>query len=391
MLHDTGTMTRAEGNPLAYDAIRAVRRHRLLAEMEQRGVDVLLVGRTANTVYAAGNRSLSLLGTRPFGPACAVVRATRDVHLLSISDDGIPVEIPHAHLFPLSWNPMNLMMRLAQIPGVTDARVVATDAMTPLMEQLLRHTLPQADLVDGDALLRHVRRTKTFEEVGVIRTACAVAEGALAAAMDAMAAGVTERRLLGAFESAMARLGVTTPGTEAVATVTTPRPGEQATTDAPRIDHLPSRRRLADGDLVALQGVVLLGGYEGGAARTVRCGAGPWDHGQQALADRGRRALDALVEQCAPGRTTVAFRRAWEATGERLPGLPIVTGVGLGMEPPVVGAGGPGPAGEGQVAVEEGMVLAVQSCVADSAVGTWFARETVLVTDAGPEVLTALA
>ena len=43
------------------------------------------------------------------------------------------------------------------------------------------------------------------------------------------------------------------------------------------------------------------------------------------------------------------------------------------------------------MAVEEGMVLAVQSCVADATVGTWFCRETVLVTDTGPQVLTTLS
>jgi hypothetical protein len=35
------------------------------------------------------------------------------------------------------------------------------------------------------------------------------------------------------------------------------------------------------------------------------------------------------------------------------------------------------------------MVLAVQACVASGA-GTWFARQTVAVTDGDPEVLTTL-
>jgi Xaa-Pro dipeptidase len=385
---DTGTAARQEGGPLPFDAIRALRRHRLFAAMEEHGIDVLLLGRTANTVYAAGNRSLSLLGTRPFGPGCVVVRATRDVHLLSISDDGIPREIPPAHLFPLSWNPLNLMLRLAQIPGVADASVIATDAMTPLMDGLLGHSLPGARLVDGDAVLRAVRQIKSAEEVAVIATACAIAEGAVSATADAVAPGVSERELLGVFQAAMARLGVTTPGTEAVATITTPPPGGVA---APALRAVPGARPVGDGDLVALQGIVLLGGYEGGSGRTVRSGGSARASGPQlALADRGRRALDALVAQCTPGRTTIAFRRAWEETGEPLPGLPLVTGVGLGMEAPVVGAGGPGPGGEGQVAVEPGMVLAVQACVADGAVGAWFARQTVAITDGAPEVLTAL-
>jgi Xaa-Pro aminopeptidase len=382
--HDTGLAALQEGGPLAFDAIRALRRHRLLAAMEERGVDVLLLGRTANAVYASGSRSLSLLGTRPFGPGCVVVRATRDVHLLSVGDDGVPGEIPTAHLFPLSWNPMDLMLRLAQIPGVAGAAVIATDAMTPLMEGLLGRSLPAARLVDGDALMRAVRRVKSAEEVAVIRTACAVAEGALSATADAAAAGVSERELLGAFEAAMARLGVTTPGTEAVATITGPRdrpPG------APTLAAVPGERRAVDGDLVALQGIVLLGGYEGGCGRTYPVGPAHGPH--LALADRGRRALDALLAQCTPGRATVAFRRAWEETGEPLPGVPIVSGVGLGMEPPIVGAGGPGSAGEGQVVVEPGLVLAVQALVASDA-GAWYARQTVAVTEGAPEVLTTL-
>jgi Xaa-Pro aminopeptidase len=310
------------------------------------------------------------------------------VHLLSVGDDGIPGEIPTAHLFPLSWNPINLMLRLAQIPGVADAKVIATDALTPLMDGLLGHSLPQARLVDGDGLLRAVRRIKSADEVAVIRTACAIAEGALSATADAAAVGVSERELLGTFEAAMARLGVTTPGTEAVATITGPADGPAA--GAPSLAAVPGDRRAAAGDLVALQGIVLLGGYEGGSGRTYRAdGAAPASGAQVALADRGRRALAALLAQCTPGRTTVAFRRAWDETGELWPGLPIVTGVGLGMEPPIVGAGGPGPAGEGQIAVEPGMVLAVQAGVASEA-GTWFARQTVAVTDGDPEVLTTL-
>lgn len=384
-----GTMTLEDGPSVAFDAVRALRRYRVLAEMEARNVDVLMVGRGGNPKYVAGSRGLTLLGSRPFAPTCVLVRHTRDVHLLSISDEGVPLEIPHAHLFPISWNPMNLMMRLAQIPGTTDARVIAVDGLTPLFETLLHNTFPGAELVDGDDLVRSVRRIKSHEEIAIIRTACALAEASLAGALDALEPGVSERELLGAFEHAMARNGVTTPGQEGAFCVTTHEPADPVSLAGAALRHIPGDRVVRDGDLVALHAIVQYGGYEGGVGRTWRVGSGGASPSpaEVALAARGRRALDALVAECVPGRAAVAFRRAWEATGEPLPALPIVTGVGLGMEPPIVGVGGPGSGGEGRWLIEEGMVLAVQVCVCDPGVATWFARETVAVSDMSPEVL----
>ena len=46
-----------------------------------------------------------------------VLAATGQVHLLSVWDEGIPPEIPHANLFGLKWNPVNLLGEIAAIPG----------------------------------------------------------------------------------------------------------------------------------------------------------------------------------------------------------------------------------------------------------------------------------
>ncbi|MEE6177966.1 M24 family metallopeptidase [Mycobacterium sp. 050134] len=52
-----------------------------------------------------GAPQLWIAGTRPFGPACVVVRATRDIYLNSTDDEGVPEEIDRDHLYGLARNP----------------------------------------------------------------------------------------------------------------------------------------------------------------------------------------------------------------------------------------------------------------------------------------------
>jgi Xaa-Pro aminopeptidase len=75
--------------------------------------------------------------------------------------------------------------------------------------------------------------------------------------------------------------------------------------------------------------------------------------------------------------------RAWEDTGLKDPGVALAHGLGLGAEPPLIGLG------RGRDAVlDEGMVLSVQSWVAEEGVGGCLERSTVLVDTTGPTALT---
>src|SRR5262245_57099195 len=127
---------------------------RTLTAMADAGIDALIVSRAGNARYVSNAEVLSLTGTRPFAPGCVVVRSTGKVHVLSITDSGIPPAIAHDQLYPLTWNPMNLAGSVAAIPGLAEATTVGVDGMTPLMEQLLGAVLPAATFVDGEALLR---------------------------------------------------------------------------------------------------------------------------------------------------------------------------------------------------------------------------------------------
>jgi Xaa-Pro dipeptidase len=316
-------------------------------------IDAVLLGRAANARWVTGADALWLSGTRPFAPGCVVVREPLSVHLMSATDDGVPDDVvPFDHLFPISWNPANLMGALTAVPGLTDARRLGVDSMTPLMAQLLGATFPAAELVDAEVVLRAVRRVKTPSDILGIRAALELAEECLAAVMTAAIPGVTERALVGVYEDEMSRRGVSTPAFEGsfVAVNGTPR-------------GLVSDRPLERGDLVHLRGGVLRNGWEGWLARSRVCGEAPSGR-QRAGFDHWTRAMDALVGECGPG-TRVGDLRGSGAT---------VDGVGLGHE----------EVGDTDV-LEPRMVISVELDVYGV-----LGSETILVTPSGRERLTTL-
>nr|WP_090275365.1 M24 family metallopeptidase [Mycolicibacterium komanii]CRL68338.1 peptidase M24 [Mycolicibacterium komanii] len=357
--------------------LRRGRRERALAQMEERDIDILVLGRQANVRYVTGAPQLWVAGTRPFGPICEVVRSTGDIHLNSTWDEGIPDEIPHDHLYGLAWNPMTLVEVLKALPGAATVKRVGTDSLTPTFAQLLPMAFPNAELVDAEPALRAARRIKTPDEIAVLRGALGVAEAALDAARAELAAGATEKSLTGALMEAMAAGGVTTPATQDGAWVTSKEhPWRRARSDG----------RIEDGDLVAFSAGALADGYVGEVGRTWPVGEVDGSAVPQ-LYDRWNRLWDRLLEACRPGRPASGLLAAYEAAGEPLPAMPVAHGVGLGYDSPVVT-----PALRATIAdevFEPGMVLAVSGYVWQEGVGAVFSRDAVHVTADGAEVLTS--
>ncbi len=331
--------------------MNAERRARALAVMADAGVDALILGREANARYVSGARRLWLAGARAFAPGCVLVAATGQVHLLGVSDDGLPSDVPIEHLYPITWNPAMLMAHLAAIPGLAAAGRVGVDGLTPFMESQLAARFPGAELVDGQAVMLEARRRKLPAEVEAIRRAVAVATQALDAVIPIVRPGVRERDLLARFEQQMCELGTTTPAFEGTFG-----------------GALPSDRILALGDRVVLDVGVLVDGYEGGLARTILCGEAQPD---PSPADRLLGALLAAVKPTAAGADLWV---AWDATGLPRPTQPIAHGVGLGLEPPVVG--------DDRDTFAADMTIALRA-----EVDGWVRRDTVLVTESGAQLL----
>ncbi|MDV3127863.1 M24 family metallopeptidase [Mycobacterium sp. 21AC1] len=357
-------------------ALRYGRRERVLAQMEAHDIDILVLGRQANVRYVTGAPQLWVAGTRPFGPICAFVRATGDIHLNSTWDEGIPEEIPHEHLYGLAWNPMTLIGVLQGITGAGTAKRVGTDALTPNFAKLLPMAFPNAELVDGELAMRTARRTKTPEEVAALRSALGVAEHGLAAAVADLIPGNTERMLAGALMEAEAAGGVSTPATQDSAWITAKEtPWRRASGDG----------RLRDGDLVAVAAGVLAGGYVAEVARTWPVGEVTDGQAVSALYGRRDRLWDRLVDACRTGNRAGALLAAYEDAGEPIPPTPVAHGLGLGFDPPVVSPQLRASA-DAEV-LEDGMVLAVTAHVWQQGIGAVFTRDAVLITADGPEVL----
>lgn len=357
-------------------ALRCGRRERALAQMAAHDLDVLVLGRQANIRYVTGTPQRWAAGTRPFGPSCVLVRETAAVHLLSTTDDGVPDDIPHENLYEISWNPTNIVAALAHIEGAYTARRVGTDAMSPMFAQLLPLAFPQAELIDGEPAMRAARRIKTPEEVAELRGAIVVAESALAAAVAALEPGVSEQTLAGVLMEAMIAAGVSSPANQDIAWVTSrEQPWCRAAGD----------RRARRGDLVGFSAGVVAGGYVGEVGRTHQVGGAP-DRNAAALYARWEALWQRLSGACRPGAAGSDLLAAYAQAGEPPPPVPIVHGLGLGFDLPVVSARLPQTAAAERL--QPGMVLAVTGYVFEPGVGAVFGRQPLLITESGHEMLT---
>lgn len=357
-------------------ALRQGRRDRLFAAMDAHDLDLLVLGRVANIRYASGVPILWNAGTRPFGPGCVVVRSTQELFLLSTWDEGVPEEIPHDHLFGITWNPMNFVTLLKDIGAEAKPRRVGTDAMSPLFARLLPLAFADAAIVDGSPALRSARRTKSSDEIEAICSSIDVAEAALAAAVAELRPGVTERELTAVFMDAMASRGVTTPATQDVVRVTS------AGGRSPGID-----RPIHAGDLVAFDAGVVANGYAGEVGRTWPAALEEHDTGMEKLFRRWDELWTRLLDACRPGASASGLLDAYQASGEPLPATPIGRGLGLGFDDPLIVGDLPETAARERL--DPGVVLVVTASVTDNEVGTIVTHDSVLITPDGPEVLSA--
>ena len=381
-MSDLGTLALESGDRIDFAAMRRDRLARTLAEMERDGLDALLLGHEFNAKYVSGARRLWTVGMRPFGPGCCVVRSSASVYLLSTWDDGIPAEIPHSNLMQTSWNPKIMLERLLETPGIGDARRIGIDAMTPLFAGMLPRALPKAEWVDAAPALRRARAIKTREEVACLRTATALAEGALAAVLPELQPGVSERALSGRFHEEAALQGTPIPAFEA-GFCDSPLVATQGAVPTPRL--ISQHRNLLEGDVVHCHAGLMYAGYEGAVATTVRCTESGAKAIEGELASRLRDLRGALRASCRPGATTSEVASAYRACGEPLPGIPILHGVGLGMEAPVVGR----DCDPEVSTLEAGNVVALYAYIEKDGLGGALARDTVFLTSAGADRLNA--
>jgi Xaa-Pro aminopeptidase len=280
----------------------------VLELMARHDVDALILGREANTRAVAGTRRLWLAGTRAFSPSCVVVRKPAGTYVLANNDDLVPRDIPVDHLYGITWNPENMSAALRAIAGLSSARRIAVDGMTPLTYTLLRGIVADATFVDAAPILADLAATvPPAEREAGVRAAVEVVSAGLAAIVDALRPGVLPRTLRGIGAEAFAAFGVTTPAFEAVVA---PLNGGTGSWLAPE-------RVLDAGDEVVVRVGALRDGWEASVARTLLV-----DNGAPKPRPDPPR-WDPLLHACTAG-TTVGTLRSRGA---------VLYGVGRGVEP----------------------------------------------------------
>lgn len=356
-------------------ALRKVRRERVVAEMADAGVDILITGREPNARYIAGVPRLWLAGSRPFGPGCVLSRETGAIHLVSTWDEGVPDDIPHENLHGITFNGQNTLAWLSKVDGAATAKKVATDGLMPSSARLIQTAFPNAELVDGEQLMSRVRRIKLPEEINAIRTSVRIAEHALAAAESAFTVGITERQLTARFMEAMAAAGVTTPTSQDVAWITSrEQPWGRSNRDNP----------VAAGDLVAFDAGLICDGYYGELGRTMSLGAA---EAGASLKARWDELWDRLLGACRVGTTGSDLLGEYDAAGVAPPPMPVVRGLGLGNDLPLVTPALPRTAADQRL--EAGMVVALSAYLWQEGAGAIYGQEPVVISDDGPSLLSA--
>ena len=237
----------------------------------------------------------------------------------------------------------------------------------------------EAQLVPTAGVVEHLRQCKDAGERARIAAAAAVADAAFALVKPMFPRGPSEVDVAVALDTQMRKLGAEAPSFE---TIVASGP------NAAEPHHRPASRRLGTGELVVLDFGARVEGYCSDATRTVRVGEAA------ALPPRLSRVLSVVLASQDAGLSAVrdgvrasevdrACREVVEAAGF---GELFMHGTGHGVGLDVHEA--PSLAAQSEDILCSGQVVTVEPGVYIPGFGGARAEDTVVVTDAGCEVLT---
>jgi Xaa-Pro dipeptidase len=271
-------------------------------------------------------------------------------------------------------------------PGV---REIGTEQWSPGLPdgfaKALAQRLPQARWHDISGIVDGSRLVKSPDEQRFMRAAAQVSDAAVAAAIEAIRPGATERQVAAACYKAMIEAGGTFPGFGPFIR-STRRLGEEHTTWGDDV--------LAEGDAVFLELSGCVGRYHAPLGRLVHVGRLP--AGTMEMAAVCQEAFDAVLAALRPGALARDVYAAWQAVVDRA-GLGHYRrhhcGYAVGIGVPPTWTGGPKVTGlraDSDLELRAGMTFHVLSWLmgAGQGWGDYFVSDTVLLGEAGAEVLT---
>ena len=263
------------------------------------------------------------------------------------------------------------------VAGLRHLGVVGSDLLPWPAAQALHAACPTLQMSAADALVRRQRAIKSAAEIRLLQRAAEVAEVGLRAALAAIRPGVGERAICAAGTSACLLAGADFVRYFRVHSGPYSSWGSRwpQATD----------RRVAAGEIVALDAIGAVAGYAFDVNRTAVCGRP--DDDQRRLLEAGLAASAAAVATVAAGvpvSAIVAAGRAAAAQAGFTASASAGHGIGLEtIEEPMLVPG----TGD----LEEGMVVCVEPGIFQPGLGGCSTEQMVVVTATGGRSLTTLA
>jgi Xaa-Pro dipeptidase len=247
----------------------------------------------------------------------------------------------------------------------------------------LRYQRRDAEWLDFSGVVDELRLVKSPAEQDCLRAAARITEAGAAAAIEAAGVGVSERHIAAECERAMIEAGGTFPGFGPFIR-STARLGEEHTTWGDT--------RLAPGDALFLELTGCARRYHAPLGRLVHIGRAPREaHEMAAVTEAAFAAAVAALKDGVLAREVYA---AWQKVVDDA-GMPHYRRhhcgymVGIGFPPSWTGGNSvTGLRHDSGIVIRTGMSFHLLSWLMGTGRGDFFISNTVLLGDAGPEVLT---
>jgi len=353
------------------------------AAFDARAIDALLVVHPPNILYLtnhAGSAGILVL-TRDAAHLVADFRYAEAAERRQAS----PHACPSLRAWPVPASYEEALVTLLADLGIANVGFEA-EHTTVARHEWLRQTLQARQipvrLAAVEGVVEAARIVKDAYELQALRTAASSLTPVAAAAIDAVRAGVTERRVAGAIEHAIREAGY-----DRLAFDTIVASGPNAALP----HHRAGDRVIEPGDVVVLDFGGVMDGYCCDLTRTVVVGPPPPDASRlyEAVRDAQAAAIAAVRPGIDASDVDAAARRVLEERGLGA-AFGHGTGHGLGLEvheEPRIGKPRPGIAA---AVLEPGMVFTIEPGAYLPGFGGVRIEDDVLVTPAGCEILTAV-
>jgi len=295
---------------------------KIVAALDQSGLDGLLLNRTSNIAYLTGAvNSCSWMFITKEGKWVALVMDS-DVEVYREESVVKDIRTFRDH------DPFSLFKKVAEELGLTRGRIGLEFSRPGIFFktfEILKFSLPPTvQFANGEMLIEELRAIKSEEEIEYMKKAARIAELGMDSAFKAVKPGLSEADLASEVELTIRRANGRVPVLNYIAS------GKRTCL----AHHAPSNKKVENGDVVTLDIHAGYMGYCADLSRTIVCGdSDQADKIKQAYADM-IKAEEQTIQECRNGVALKEIKKGFYQRMNEVRGLkfllgPVLHGVGI--------------------------------------------------------------